>query len=631
MPVTTTYRPEIDGLRAVAVLAVVFYHAEFEFFSGGFVGVDVFFVISGYLIGRILIAELADGGFSYAGFFERRARRILPALFFMLLLVVLPAYVLLPPADLQNFANSLLGATWFSSNFIFWAEAGYFDRGSEVKPLLHTWSLAVEEQFYLVFPLLLATLVKLKKVIAGLVLGVVMSLALALLGLSAGTDWPFFMLASRAWELGLGALVAALAHQQSLSRLYSDNRLEQLWPLLGMVGIVTAILTFSEATPTPGLPLVLPTAGTALLLLVHSPGGWIAQLLSHPLLSSLGLVSYSFYLWHQPILVLSRFHFRGDLTPLMTWAALFGALLLAVLSWKFIEQPFRNRDNLSRKYLIVSLSLCAFVLTGLGVYIKATGGLRERVASVAFGDAGHSEYYRFMDAHFMRCSDEKLLYRIEAWEDVPRCHQSHGSTPVQVAFFGDSHAEQLFLGAEPLLNTRSIYLIRGGLPFVKEDRFKSPIYYLQEQDSLEVVVFSAYWTEKIALMGRDTFVLRVFETVKWLVEQDLQVVLMMDTPDFGFGPDRCIYSDDAASNCHISAERHKGAQSQYGDIFQKIAKHPDVELIDVSDVVCDDGKCRMISDNTLLYRDNDHLNLIGSDLAGRSLVSKSEFLKTYVK
>ena len=235
-----------------------------------------------------------------------------------------------------------------------------------------------------------------------------------------------------------------------------------------------------------------------------------------------------------------------------------------------------------------------------------------------------------MDKSFDRCSDERLLYRIEQWEEVPRCHSSKVAGPVRVAFYGDSHAEQLFLGAAPLLNVRSIYLIRGGLPFVREDRFRSPLFYLQEQDSLQVVVFSAYWTEKIAILGRDDFVARLFETVKWLVDQNLKVVLMMGTPDFVYGPERCIYTDGAeAAACSMPIEQHQSAQEAYRAVFESIAKHPRVELIDVSDVVCDGLNCGMINGESLLYRDNDHLNLIGSDLAGVSLLGKSAFLKPY--
>ena len=591
---------------------------------------DVFFVISGYLIGRILLAEVVGGGISFAGFFERRARRILPALFVMLLLVTPPAYLLLPPDDVQSFANSLLGATWFSSNFVFMGEAGYFDRGAEAKPLLHTWSLAVEEQFYLIFPVLLALLAKLNRVFVGLLLGVGLSFACALSGLRAEADWPFFMLVSRAWELGLGALVAVASTHRKAGQWGANRHLGQLLPGVGLAAIIIAALTFSQQTPTPGLPMLLPTLGTVLILLQHSSKGWVTLLLSQPLFTGLGLVSYAFYLWHQPLLVLGRFYASGPLTLVSSWALIVCALILAVLSWKFVEQPFRDRERWSRKGLAIFLSVSVAVITALGVVLKYTDSPTQRAASVPYGDAGHSEYYRYMDTHFDRCEDEQLLYRIEQWQQVPRCHSSRVDGPVRVAFLGDSHAEQLFVGAAPRLNAGAIYLIRGGMPFVREDRFRSPLYYLQEQKSLEVVVFSAYWTEKIAMLGREAFINRLFETVKWLVSRDLNVVLMLDTPDFGYGPERCIYSErvDTAA-CSMTVEQHQQTQGAYRAVFESMAKHPRVELIDVSDVVCDGLNCGMINGDSLLYRDNDHLNLIGSGLAGVSLLSKSKFLRPY--
>lgn len=629
MNATAQYRADVDGLRAVAVLSVVFYHAGFSLFPGGYVGVDVFFVISGYLITRILTSELEQGGISYLDFFERRARRILPALFAMLLVTCIPAYILLPPADLHAFAQSLLGATWFSSNFVFWIEAGYFDRASELKPLLHTWSLAVEEQFYLLFPALLALFAKFRVIILGLLVGVGLSFSLALFGLAIEADWPFFMLVSRAWELGMGAVVAAFSQATWCKRLQAKPLLAGIALACGLIMIAIAVLTFSERTPTPGAPLLLPTIGTALILLLPLKTGWPSRVLANPVMRGLGLVSYAFYLWHQPALVYTRFQFGNEPSLASIWAAVVVALVLAILSWWFIERPFRDKTVVSSRKLLVSLLVASALLSGLGLYLQMTDGIRQRVAA-AHGDAGHSEYYLAMDSHFERCADEELFYRIEKWKGIPRCHFAKTKAPIKVAFFGDSHAEQLFLGASPLLNTGSIYLIRGGLPFLGEDRFRSPLYFLQEQKSLEVVVYSAYWTEKLSLLGHESFVLRVFETVKWLVQQDLKVVLMMDTPDFGYGPESCLYTEtDDTPICSIGSEQHRAEQNRYAETFERIAKHPNVELVDVSDAVCDAARCSMIIDDTLLYRDNDHLNLIGSELAGNLLVSRSQFLKVF--
>jgi len=336
------YRPEIDGLRAVAVLIVVFYHAGFDLFRGGFVGVDVFFVISGYLIARILLDEISQGGISYYNFIERRARRILPALFCMLIVVTPLALYFIPPDSLQSYGDSLLGATWFSSNFVFLSQAGYFDTSADLKPLLHTWSLAVEEQFYLFFPFLLSFLARKRKIMLGLFLGALFSLTISVWGLTKEASWPFFMFISRAWELGLGAIVAA-SSQSSLSHRIEANRvLGSGLPFIGFLLILISAVCFSNQTPTPGMLLLVPTLGAAMILMVPSGNNWTSKALSLPWMKELGLTSYALYLWHQPLLVFARFYFGGEINLWNTWAVLLASLVVAVISLRLIVSRSRS-------------------------------------------------------------------------------------------------------------------------------------------------------------------------------------------------------------------------------------------------------------------------------------------------
>lgn len=626
------YRPEIDGLRAVAVLMVVFYHAGFDLFRGGFVGVDVFFVISGYLIARILLEEVSHDRISYFNFIERRARRILPALFFMLMVVTPLALYLIPPDSLQSYGDSLLGATWFSSNFVFLSQAGYFDTSADLKPLLHTWSLAVEEQFYLFFPFLLGFLARKDKIMLGLSLGVLFSLTISVWGLTNEASWPFFMFVSRAWELGLGALVAASSQSSLCQRIAANKLLTSGLPFIGLLLILGSAKFFSNETPTPGMLLLVPTLGAAMILMVPSRTGWTTKVLSLPWMTELGLTSYALYLWHQPLLVFSRFYFGDDLNLWIIWAVLLGSLVVAAISMRLIERPFRDRKVVSGRALFLVLSVAATVVTLLGLIIKFVGEERQRDVPAAYGNAGHREYYIAMDSRFDRCVNESLLYRIEEWDGVPRCHFFGESDNIEVVFLGDSHAEQLFFGAAPSLSKSSIYLIRGGLPFFDEDRFRALFEYLERSTTSKVVVFSAYWLEKINIVGAEVFSKRLLATIKWLLEKDLKIILMMDTPDFGFGPDRCVSPRSGMkATCTISLEEHRSSQGRYREYFEAISRHPSIELVDVSQSICDERVCSMTLNELLLFRDNDHLNVLGSEMAGRALLESSSFLRAYTK
>ena len=359
------YRPEIDGLRALAVIPVIFYHAGFELFSGGFIGVDVFFVLSGYLITSILLGEHESGKFSLIGFYERRARRILPALFFVMAASIPFAWVYLWPQDLKDFSQSIIAVSTFASNFLFWTESDYFDATAELKPLLHTWSLAVEEQFYVLFPLFLALTWRFgKRQISFLVVAVA---ALSLIAAEwASVRFPsasFYLLPTRAWELFLGALVALYMSRKT------DIPGNQTLSVLGLTVLALSILAFDEQTPFPGLIALIPTIGVAFIVLYTREGMLVHKALSNRLLVGVGLISYSAYLWHQPIFAF--LHHRSIDEPtvglLLTLIAL--TFALSWVSWRFVEQPFRDKHRFTRKQIFVS----AVSVSGLFVLVGAVG------------------------------------------------------------------------------------------------------------------------------------------------------------------------------------------------------------------------------------------------------------------
>jgi peptidoglycan/LPS O-acetylase OafA/YrhL len=372
------YRPEIDGLRALAILPVVLFHYRAPGFAGGFVGVDVFFVISGYLITALIQAEMARGTFSLAHFYERRLRRIFPGLFAMLAVISAAAFVVFFPVDLVRYAQSLFATALFGANFEFWREAGYFDAFANQKPLLHLWSIAVEEQFYLLFPALLILLrrsaPRLRIPAVGFVF--VASFALSAWGTGAAPVATFYLLPARAWELMLGALLALGAVPPIRSRLASE-----ILSAVGLLLIGAAIFTFTPDTPFPGPAALLPCAGAALVIHAAQPERTlVGRALTVQPLVFIGLISYSLYLWHWPVFVFATYvHFREP-AGMESVALLVLSFALAALSWRLIEQPFRrSRRRITRRVLFPGAAFAAGLTAASAAFATSTDGLPERL------------------------------------------------------------------------------------------------------------------------------------------------------------------------------------------------------------------------------------------------------------
>jgi peptidoglycan/LPS O-acetylase OafA/YrhL len=372
------YRSEIDGLRALAVVPVILFHAGFELFGGGFIGVDVFFVISGYLITTIIISEMIDGKFNLINFYERRARRILPALFFILLICIPFAVFWLPPNDLQDFGQSLYAVSLFFSNFLFWLESGYFAIDAESKPLLHTWSLAVEEQFYIIFPIFLILIWRFssKLIIWILILVFAVSLGVAHWATVFSShnrivSGAFFLLPTRAWELLLGSFSALYLQN---NKFLESKLINQFLSCLGLILILYAIFAFDSSTPFPSLYSLIPTIGTVLLILSASPYTLIHKILSFRPIVFMGLISYSAYLWHQPMLAFAKHKFYDDLPSYILIILCVVSIIFAYFTWKLVEQPFRNKKIYTRKKIFLFSFLGILFFSSAGFYINKTNG-----------------------------------------------------------------------------------------------------------------------------------------------------------------------------------------------------------------------------------------------------------------
>ena len=347
------YRAEIDGLRALAVLPVILFHAGFEWFSGGFVGVDIFFVISGYLITTIIISEMAEDKFSIVNFYERRARRILPALFFVMIMCLPFAILWLAPSDLKDFGQSLISTATFSSNILFWWERGYFGTAIEFKPLLHTWSLAVEEQYYIFFPifLLLSWKLGIKKLLLLLIIIFLISLSLAHIASVYGVfdriiTGSFYLIPTRAWELLIGVFIAFYFKYFQVNIPQIAN---QILSLIGFGMIIFSIVFFDKETPFPSLYTLIPTIGTALLIVSAKPNTIMHRFLSIKYVVFIGLISYSAYLWHQPMFAFTKHRFSNEISDFLIIFLCLSSLFLAYISWRWIEKPFRKKNKITQK------------------------------------------------------------------------------------------------------------------------------------------------------------------------------------------------------------------------------------------------------------------------------------------
>lgn len=428
------YRPDIDGLRAVAVLAVLAFHFQVPGLGGGFVGVDVFFVISGYLIGRLLLDELArDGRVSLTRFYMRRFRRIAPAWMVLCAAVMVAGYLLLLPHDLRELGKTVVATTLFAANIQFYRSAGYFDGAAEEKPLLHMWSLAVEEQFYLVLPLLLVLLWRWRKVGPGLMLVSAASLVACVAMTRHDHPAAFFLLPFRGWELLTGVLLAR-------GRVALTGGAAHLAAWAGAAMIAGSVVLMPTGAGFPGAVAVFPVAGAALLIASGGEDTPLRRLLTARVMVAVGLISYSLYLWHWPLIAFGRLVW-GDEPPFGLRPALAAAsFLLAFLSWRWVEQPLRSPTLVPARWLMGGVAGGSAALIALGMLPFLTAGLPARWSPVVLQYASASQDF-IQD--WSRCSTDSTgpLAGVELCALGP-------DGPPELLVWGDSHGRAMKEGLD---------------------------------------------------------------------------------------------------------------------------------------------------------------------------------------
>jgi peptidoglycan/LPS O-acetylase OafA/YrhL len=634
------YRREIDGLRAIAIIPVMLFHAGFEIFRGGFVGVDIFFVISGYLITAIIIAEKEAGNFSLADFYERRARRILPALFFMLTVCLPLAWIWLPPSDLKEFSQSILAVTVFSSNVLFWQTSGYFDTAAELKPMLHTWSLAVEEQYYMLFPLwiMLAWRFGKKWIVTALAVVAVASLAASQWSALHKPAAAFFLLPSRGWELLVGSFVAFYFARKE--RPVLTECLAEVGSSAGLALIVYAIFAFDKNTAFPGWHALFPTVGAALIILFATPVTWVGRLLGHRAFVGIGLISYSAYLWHQPLFVFAR-HRSLDMPSAMLYAALSVVTLgLAWLSWRFVERPFRDKRAVGRGAIIRfglggSFVLVLFSVVGIssnGYFLRheleATLGDVESRLRINYGLSSGCDHPAGIFSKDCSTGDQP---EILVWGDSYAMHLMPGllasKKDIKVVQMTSSFCGP-FLDIAPLNEKYKASWAVGCLAF--NDRVFE---WLRQNKSVKYVVLSSpfgqFVDKNARVMRRSGEVVSGSEvsmgyfktTLDRIKSLGVTPVVFSPTPQNGTDMGRCsvkvaffhLRQDLCAFDLAVATAR----QQPVVEFLQRIEQ--EVKVVWLFDGICTHGTCVASQDNIFIYRDDGHLSIEGSAYMGKKI------------
>lgn len=639
------YRPDIDGLRAMAVLPVVFYHFGVPPFTGGYVGVDVFFVISGFLITSLIRDETAHGKFSFASFYERRIRRIFPALVAMLLASVAAGLVLLLPDDLIRFGASLTATSVFGSNFRFWHEAGYFDIAAELKPLLHTWSLAVEEQFYLLFPLVLFLLRRASRkiVLAAIAVLLVLSLGDSIWAVRHSPVAAFYLLPSRLWELMVGAILAIGAWQAP------KRPWNELSVAAGLILIAVAIFGYDAATPFPGLTALPPCLGAALVIQGGSGGtAALSRVLGWRGLVWVGLISYSLYLWHWPVLIFARQWVVGEPGVPLKIVLLAISVILAVLSWRYVERPFRGRRSpVARRTLFAGAAASILALALFGAVPKWTHGLPQRypaevrtifaeIANPGFkGCTGHT-LDRIRQGKLCRLGDKNAgSPRFLLWGDL---HAGAVAGAANSVALRHHVAGQLATEAAcpPLLGVTPY---NGGRADKSCPQVNDEIAKIAADPAIETVVLAGRWALNAEGSGsrgelhaprllvdsetptpslannQAVFERGLRRTVAALVAAKKKIVVVAGIPEIGADVPEMLTKIELrglSRDIRPSLDDYRARQKFVLGVLDRLVKDFRVTVIHPDTILCASGKCAVEIGGRPLYRDSQHLTEFGA-------------------
>lgn len=663
-----TYRPDIDGLRALAIIAVVIFHAFPSWLPGGFVGVDVFFVISGYLITSIILKAQSGDGFSLLEFYSRRIKRIFPALIVVLIFCLVIGWFVLLADEYKALGKHVVAGAAYISNIALISESGYFDLAAELKPLLHLWSLGIEEQFYLLWPLLLIFAMRGNiNPLALIILSLSASLTLNVINIEKYPTQVFFLPISRAWELLIGSILAYLNlyKRYDFDRIVSriilrdprqgSNDLANIFAGLGLLLILLAMALLNKGQAFPGWWALLPTIGAVSLIAAGEQAWFNRRILASKFAVYIGLISYPLYLWHWPLLSFVRIVEGGTPNVPIRAAAVALSVLLAWATYWLVERQLRFRQH----WIVTTGLLAVLAMLGLAGYLVSQNGYierhpqQERVAR----NVGSSTWNRLWN-HQDACVEKfgKVFEQYCMINDISR-------SPT-VLLIGDSNANHFYPGLAKYYARNSENLLnlgRGGCPpflgvdvKIKGDNFHcgdvqdKAIEIAVKTTSIKTVVLSmsSYVTNVRAGGGDEpnpallsyaknpamTEPLEILEesmrsTLQRLTHAGKQIIVIISIPTIGFDPAMCVdlrpwrltmtYFKALCADSRREIEKYSGGYRNM--VLRVLQDYPKVKLWDATHELCDKNNCWAMMDGVLLYRDTLHLNEAGSIIMGEHL------------
>lgn len=642
------YRPDIDGLRSIAVLLVLFYHAGFKIFPGGFIGVDVFFVISGYLISTIIYREISEGTFTFRKFYRRRIQRLTPALFATFFATTMAAYFILLPNDLYSYSKSLMSAALSFSNIFFWREnGGYFDGGSENIPLLHTWSLSIEEQYYLIWPIYLILFFKFfpkRLLLPATVLLFFSSLFFSEWVANVTFGASYYLLPTRIFELAAGSILAII-----WAKIPSANQIKNnIISIIGIILIIVSARLLSESSLFPGFNAVYVTIGTAMLIYSGKENpGIINRIVSLKPFVFIGILSYSLYLWHWPIIVYTRY--TGiEITPIVSTTIIIVSIGCAWLSWKFVEQKFRYSKSYGFKDIFVRLFLVPLVFVSLASsYLLFTHGAPNRFSKdIVLMDKAVSSK---PDIERGDCHSASRNSAAEPNKSCLLGAQKHEG--IDALMIGDSHANHFTGFIDEIASKSNIsvqdYTLDACVPIFGLYWGRNPHYanlckerndisakYIKDNNFSHIILAGEWPTDssykeifvddqplQSKKMMESVFTDAFKNTLQLIINNGAKPIVIKDNPPGAHeGPMCTIKNEVFGSELTCDTERIVvDQQAAFMDsvLVQMTNEFPQLIIIDPLNIMCDQQHCYSDLDAVPLYRDSNHLNDIGSRELGK--------------
>lgn len=652
-----TYRKDIDGIRAIAVLSVLFFHAFPNFLKGGFVGVDIFFVISGFLISNIILSQNKTQSFSWINFYIKRIKRIFPSLIVLLIFLITIGYFFLFSEEYKLLGKHILMSSIFSNNFLLLKETGYFDISSHFKPLLHLWSLGIEEQFYIIWPIIIFIGYQYRQsIFVWMILITTASFLINLILVKHASNSAFYLPFSRIWELSIGGITAYLYqnHSSLTIRLYKRNIIS----LISFSLIIFCILYFNQSILYPSWYALLPTIATALLIFFQQT--FMHQyVLENQLLRLIGLISYPLYLWHWGFLSLAHIFYEGDIPQNVIYFIIFFSFIVSYLCYAWIETPIRRNHNKKFETNIAMFLLTCMVCLGfMGNFIYSQNGFNQRTLNLAQAiELKDMNDFSSYQKKMINCNIAKKIHFPEV------CLQNKKGQP-QYLVWGDSHAEHLFPGLVKKDHLKNTWRLEktSNCPPLKDVRAhwkgEEDICYqtnlnvletIKKEKNIHTVILSSialFYMNEIGiafehqgknspinfkleivtpsektLSNKDIFKIGYENTIEALHQMGKNIIIIHDVPELPFMPSQCIGRPFFQKNqfCQLNHAQILKQQYEYHLLLRQLKeKYPYIKIYNTINDLCQNNSCKLKKNGHLIYRDSSHLSLYGSALVSKN-------------